>query len=360
MARSPLRTIRTRLSRVLASSSSSSSLALLRGLPARPCRRRPASTATYFIIPRTPPCLLQPPHYINALPWGSVLTSSLPAIVSHSPIPFSPSPALHVLAKIQSRHLVSSLPPRTSTYTSRQPSARTRACFRFTHLFRVSSSSGGGIGGLISALTLSRHPDIQVDVYEAAKEFAEIGAGIGVWPRAWKILQSLGLEEDLAQAAVVRPTNLPSRFYASFNAFRADCFFPRGSGVAFTFRKGDQPLGLSFNQLITPGKYPSSHTLRRSCIPDLSYRRLDQFPSTRLPTRHPQASPALLPQTHLKTSRILPLRPCLLVHPAAPHPPTLPRRHVRGMRPTDRCRRRQVRRAVIYASRARRKGAGRG
>ncbi|KAH8104119.1 FAD/NAD(P)-binding domain-containing protein [Cristinia sonorae] len=98
--------------------------------------------------------------------------------------------------------------------------------------FRV-AICGGGIGGLVLALALARHSDIQVDIYEAAREFAEIGAGIGVWPRTWKILQSLGLDHDLSQVAVVRPTNLPR--------------------VAFTFRKGDQPLGVSFNQLVTPG-----------------------------------------------------------------------------------------------------------
>ncbi|TCD68035.1 hypothetical protein EIP91_011646 [Steccherinum ochraceum] len=104
--------------------------------------------------------------------------------------------------------------------------------------FRV-AICGGGIGGLICALALSRYPDIQVDVYEAAREMAEIGAGIGLWPRTWKILQSLGLENDLAEAAVSRPTNLPR--------------------VAFTFRKGDQPLGLTFNQLVTPGGLITFH-----------------------------------------------------------------------------------------------------
>lgn len=37
------------------------------------------------------------------------------------------------------------------------------------------------------AVALSRYPDIVVDVYEAAQSFYEIGAGIGVWPRAFKV-----------------------------------------------------------------------------------------------------------------------------------------------------------------------------
>lgn len=40
-------------------------------------------------------------------------------------------------------------------------------------------NSGGGIGGLICALALSVNPDISVDVYEAAAQFTEVGAGIG-------------------------------------------------------------------------------------------------------------------------------------------------------------------------------------
>ncbi|THH28366.1 hypothetical protein EUX98_g5817 [Antrodiella citrinella] len=104
--------------------------------------------------------------------------------------------------------------------------------------FRV-AICGGGVGGLIAAHALARFPNIQVDVYEAARELTEVGAGIGMWPRTWRILQTLGLDHDLGEAAVIRPTNLPR--------------------VAFTFRKGDQPLGLSFNQLITPGGLISFH-----------------------------------------------------------------------------------------------------
>lgn len=53
---------------------------------------------------------------------------------------------------------------------------------------------------------LARYPDINVEVFEAAKEFSEVGAGIGVWPRIWKTLASLGLDEDLARLHAVRPT----------------------------------------------------------------------------------------------------------------------------------------------------------
>ncbi|KAL7280677.1 hypothetical protein ACG7TL_005616 [Trametes sanguinea] len=98
---------------------------------------------------------------------------------------------------------------------------------------------GGGVGGLTCAVALSRSKDIQVDVYEAANEYAEIGAGIGVWPRAWKVLCDLGLAGDLSKAAMVPPDNEPK--------------------VAFNFRKGDQSDGIDFYTLVTPGGMIAFH-----------------------------------------------------------------------------------------------------
>ncbi|KAI0086402.1 FAD/NAD(P)-binding domain-containing protein [Irpex rosettiformis] len=57
---------------------------------------------------------------------------------------------------------------------------------------------GGGIGGLAFAVALTKTGvDFDVDIYESAPNFGEIGAGIGIWPRVWKTLVNLGLEEDL-------------------------------------------------------------------------------------------------------------------------------------------------------------------
>ena len=66
--------------------------------------------------------------------------------------------------------------------------------------------SGGGVGGLTLAFALSRSPDIRVDVYEAAANFTEIGAGIVVQWRVRQILASLGLEEDIIRLLPVRPS----------------------------------------------------------------------------------------------------------------------------------------------------------
>ena len=64
-----------------------------------------------------------------------------------------------------------------------------------------SYSSGGGIAGLTTAIALThftkeRH-DIKIEIYEAAAQFTEIGAGIGFWTRPWKILKKLGCTDDL-------------------------------------------------------------------------------------------------------------------------------------------------------------------
>lgn len=113
--------------------------------------------------------------------------------------------------------------------------------------------SGGGVGGLVCAVALSRYHDIQVDVYEAASAFTEVGAGIGVWPRTWKILAALGLTDDLAKIAIVPPSEQPRT-----SLFACDSpSFPMmyRLGVAFNFRKGDQPEGINFYTLSTPGAF---------------------------------------------------------------------------------------------------------
>jgi salicylate hydroxylase len=56
---------------------------------------------------------------------------------------------------------------------------------------------GGGIGGLACALSLSHHcPGIQIDVYEQAVRYSEIGAGVGIGVNAAKILHRLGVGKD--------------------------------------------------------------------------------------------------------------------------------------------------------------------
>ena len=62
------------------------------------------------------------------------------------------------------------------------------------------NDSGGGIAGVCLAIALQQYPNIQVDVYEAAETFKEIGAGVMVWGRSWSILKDLGLAHDMRQS----------------------------------------------------------------------------------------------------------------------------------------------------------------
>ncbi|KAH9839368.1 FAD/NAD-P-binding domain-containing protein [Rhodofomes roseus] len=86
--------------------------------------------------------------------------------------------------------------------------------------FRV-AICGGGIGGLCLAVALSKHSDIQVDLYEAAARFKEIGAGVMIWSRTWEILTLLGLDGKFAEIAHAPPDG--------------------SDGVGFDYRKSDQP-----------------------------------------------------------------------------------------------------------------------
>ena len=38
---------------------------------------------------------------------------------------------------------------------------------------------------------------LQVDVYESAVKFTQVGAGISLWPRTWEVLKDLGMAGDL-------------------------------------------------------------------------------------------------------------------------------------------------------------------
>jgi salicylate hydroxylase len=111
---------------------------------------------------------------------------------------------------------------------------------------------GGGIGGLTAALALSKYPDIDVTIYESAAFFSEVGAGVGVWPRIWKTLAKLGLDQDLA-----RVTHL----------------VPRTDLVdTFQFRKSDQPNGKDYYKLQTQGSFLTYHR------PDFQNVLVDHLP----------------------------------------------------------------------------------
>ncbi|EPQ52859.1 FAD/NAD P-binding domain-containing protein [Gloeophyllum trabeum ATCC 11539] len=76
--------------------------------------------------------------------------------------------------------------------------------------FRV-AIIGGGIAGLTLAYALAKSPNIEIHVYEAAHQFSEIGAGIGMYSRVWKILNALGLHRDLAALTHIPESALEGR-----------------------------------------------------------------------------------------------------------------------------------------------------
>lgn len=58
---------------------------------------------------------------------------------------------------------------------------------------------GGGIGGLFAALSIHHHcssRDMQIDVYEQAAQYKEIGAGVAIGPNAATLVEKLGLLEE--------------------------------------------------------------------------------------------------------------------------------------------------------------------
>jgi salicylate hydroxylase len=60
---------------------------------------------------------------------------------------------------------------------------------------------GGGIGGLTAALALHR-AGLEVDVFEQADAFTEVGAGVALGPNALRLLRRLGLERQLEAIGV--------------------------------------------------------------------------------------------------------------------------------------------------------------
>lgn len=69
--------------------------------------------------------------------------------------------------------------------------------------------AGGGIGGLATALALSKK-GLPSHVLEAASDFREIGAGIQLGPNVFKMFELLGLTEPITDIAVF-PDNLIMR-----------------------------------------------------------------------------------------------------------------------------------------------------
>lgn len=60
---------------------------------------------------------------------------------------------------------------------------------------------GGGISGVALALDLCRHPQLEVQLFESAPAFGEVGAGVSFGANAVRAIASLGLGEPYRQIA---------------------------------------------------------------------------------------------------------------------------------------------------------------
>ncbi|KAJ3773431.1 hypothetical protein FB446DRAFT_764427 [Lentinula raphanica] len=98
---------------------------------------------------------------------------------------------------------------------------------------------GAGIGGLTFALALSRYPDIDIEIYESARALTEVGAGIGIFPRPWKVIKMLGLEADLLKVTETQVID--------------------GPVSGFRYRKSDQCEGEHIFTLVTQGSLMLFH-----------------------------------------------------------------------------------------------------
>ena len=59
---------------------------------------------------------------------------------------------------------------------------------------------GAGLGGLTAAIALTRIAGVQVTVFEQARHLAEVGAGVGVAPNGQRVLDRLGLLDEVKLA----------------------------------------------------------------------------------------------------------------------------------------------------------------
>jgi salicylate hydroxylase len=72
---------------------------------------------------------------------------------------------------------------------------------------------GAGIGGLTLAISLTRLLDnpqaVEVDIYEQKDEISEVGTGIVMYDRTWKILQKIGVDKELQKHLDVLQDDTP-------------------------------------------------------------------------------------------------------------------------------------------------------
>lgn len=85
---------------------------------------------------------------------------------------------------------------------------------------------GGGIGGICLALGLLKHPHINVQIYEAAPKWIQLGAALGFGPNAQAALELLGPETEAAFKKNVTGNLWESHKKTFMNFFAVSFVFP--------------------------------------------------------------------------------------------------------------------------------------
>ncbi|KAJ7583780.1 FAD/NAD-P-binding domain-containing protein [Mycena floridula] len=101
---------------------------------------------------------------------------------------------------------------------------------------------GGGIGGVTLAVALSKYPDIQFNLYEAAAAFEEIGAGVGIFARSVYALEDMGIAEALDEI------NTPSSLSANAWDYRKADVHPTGKDFARRFYATDRKASGNYHR----------------------------------------------------------------------------------------------------------------
>ena len=97
--------------------------------------------------------------------------------------------------------------------------------------------AGGGIGGLAAALALTRQ-GFHVQVLEQAPEIGEIGAGIQLGPNIFRVLEKIGLKDEVLADAHIPPSQ------EMRNAITGDLITNIPLGAEFSKRFGGQPYAV--------------------------------------------------------------------------------------------------------------------
>jgi salicylate hydroxylase len=108
---------------------------------------------------------------------------------------------------------------------------------------------GGGIGGLCLAIGLLKHKHLNVNIYEAAHKFAEIGAGVALGPNSQRAM--IMIDKKIHEAFLTQVTN---------NGWESQC------KTWFQFRNGMEGHGEEL--LTTPTNQTGQATVHRALFLD--------------------------------------------------------------------------------------------